>query len=561
MRVALLQLNHTVGDVPGNAGRIEAAVRHAAAQGARLCVATELALSGYPPQDLLLDRPFVAACRRELEALAGRLAGLPPLLVGLPEENAGTVGNPAFNAAALCRDGRVESWCRKVLLPTYDVFDERRYFQPAEASCVVEIEGLRLGVTICEDIWNDTAFWASHRQYPTDPVEGLAARGVDVLVNLSASPFTLGKRVVREAMLGNLAVRHHVPVLYANQVGGNDDLVFDGRSMACDATGRLVARAAAFEEDILIVGLDDVLPVHNVTGSLAEDDPTRESQAFRALVLGTRDHVRKCGFERVLLGLSGGIDSSLTAAIAVEALGPERVLGALMPSPFSSRGSVDDSLALARNLGIQTLTMPIAGCMAAFDQALAEAFAGRERDVTEENIQARIRGTLLMALSNKYGAMLLTTGNKSELSVGYCTIYGDMAGGLAVIADAPKGLVYAMARWLNAQHAQRGLAGEMIPSAVLDKAPSAELRPGQCDQDSLPPYDVLDAILEARIERHESLEEIVAHGFDRATVARVLRLVHLAEFKRRQAPPGIKITDRAFGTGWRMPIACRLGWE
>lgn len=553
MRIALLQLNFTVADIAGNRAKIAAAVRTAADVGAQLCVASELALSGYPARDLLLHFGFIKTVREALDSLAAELVGLPPLLVGFPEINDGPVGAPLFNSAALLQGGKVRQVFRKSLLPTYDVFDERRYFEPGRALAPCQIGDLRLAVTICEDVWNDKDFWRKRRFYADDPVQTLMAGRPQAIVNLSASPFTLGKQHIREAMLADLARKHRVPVLYANQVGGNDDLVFDGRSLAFGSDGQLLARGTAFEEDILLV---DLAPRScAVDRPIAPTDEATESEAWRAVVLGTRDYVRKCGFSRALLGLSGGIDSSLTAAIAVEALGAANVTGVLMPSPFSSQGSIDDALTLALNLKMRTLEIPIAGLMQAFDQALAPAFAGRPRDVTEENIQARIRGNLLMALANKESAMLLTTGNKSELAVGYCTIYGDMAGGLAVIADLPKTLVYAVSRWLNERR------GEFIPRAAIDKPPSAELRPNQFDQDSLPPYEILDAILELRLERHATRREILAQGFDAPSVDKVLRLIHNAEFKRKQAPPGIKVTDRAFGTGWRMPIARAADWE
>jgi NAD+ synthase (glutamine-hydrolysing) len=434
----------------------------------------------------------------------------------------------------------------KSLLPTYDVFDEDRYFEPGPGLEALAIGGACAAVSVCEDVWNDRDFWQRPR-YLSDPIEAMKGLGARVLLNLSASPFSAGKQRVREDMLGVLARSHGVHVAYVNQVGGNDDLIFDGRSVVLDPKGRVVARAKAFAEDVVVVDLDAHDP------AAIAPAPGDEEEIFRALVLGTADYARKCGFREVLLGLSGGIDSALTAAIAAEALGADRVLGVLMPSPFSSQGSIDDALALAANLGIRTRTLPIAGVMDAFEATLAEAFAGRPKDVTEENIQARARGNLLMALSNKFGALLLTTGNKSELAVGYCTLYGDMSGGLAVIADLPKTRVYDVAAWLNRDR-------EIIPRATITKAPSAELRPNQTDQDSLPPYDVLDAILERHVERYQSEAEIVAAGFDQATVRRVLRLVRTAEFKRRQAAPGLRISERAFGTGWRMPVA-RADWQ
>ena len=546
MRIALLQFNPTVGDLRGNAERIAIGVRQAQTQQADLVVTPELALLGYMPRDLLLNRGFIGRSWEVLRKLAGDLGEGPPVLVGLAELNGQDVGRRLFNSAAFLHKGRVEQCFRKILLPTYDVFDEDRYFEPATEAQLLKLNGRQLGISICEDVWNDRNFWQQQR-YHTDPIEELARQGVECLVNLSASPFTVGKQQLRERMLGNLARRHRLSVVYTNQVGGNDELVFDGRSCAFDASGNLIARGRAFAEDLVLVDLEPP------GGQISDDDFTPEVEIWSALVLGTRDYVGKCGFSRVLLGLSGGIDSSVTAAIAAEAIGAENVLGVLMPSPYSSPGSVEDAACLARNLGIRTLTLRIEVIMQAFDQVLKPAFAGYSRDVTEENMQARIRGDLLMALSNKYGALLLTTGNKSELAVGYCTIYGDMSGGLAVISDVPKLMVYRLARWLNR-------AGERIPEAVLAKAPSAELRPNQTDQDSLPVYEVLDEILARYIEGHQSGEEIISAGFDKLTVRRVLHLVRIAEFKRKQAAPSLKVTDRAFGTGWRMPIA-RKDWE
>jgi NAD+ synthase/NAD+ synthase (glutamine-hydrolysing) len=440
----------------------------------------------------------------------------------------------------LLERGSVGPSFHKTLLPTYDVFDEDRYFEPAAGPQVLEWNGRRLGISICEDVWNDRDFW-QRRRYHQDPVEELAQAGVQAILNLSASPFTVGKQTMRENMLGHMARRHRIPLAYVNQVGGNDDLIFDGRSCAFDANGRMFARAKGFEEDVLVLDVD------NASGPIATDDFEPEAEIWNALVLGVRAYVRKTRFRKVLLGLSGGVDSALTAAIAVDAVGAENVLGVMMPSIYSSGGSLSDSVELARNLGIETLTLPIAGIMEAYDAVLKDPFQGRAADVTEENIQSRIRGNLLMALSNKFGSMLLTTGNKSEMSVGYCTLYGDMNGGLAVIADLPKMMVYRVSRWRNRRRAD-------IPESILTKAPSAELRPGQTDQDSLPPYELLDEILERHVEKSQSAEEIIAQGFDEATVRKVLRLVRMAEFKRKQAAPVLKVTSRAFGTGWRMPI-------
>jgi NAD+ synthase (glutamine-hydrolysing) len=560
MRIALLQLNPTVGDLEGNASLIAAAVREAG--DVDLSVTSEMALTGYPARDLLLTPGFIDRAREVAEDLAAELVRCAPFLMGMPVHNRAKHGRPLFNAAAFGRRGRIERYFHKSLLPTYDVFDEDRYFEPGEGLQVVEIGGMRCAISVCEDVWNDRDFWQRPR-YARDPIEEVRTLDADVLINLSASPFAVGKQDVREQLLASLARKQQVSVVYVNQVGGNDDLVFDGRSVVIAPDGALTARARAFEPHVLTLDLD-------AAPAIARQPETPEEEIFRALVLGTRDYARKCGFSRALLGLSGGIDSALSAVIAVEALGADRVLGVLMPSPYSSAGSVDDSLELARRLGIETMTLPIEPLMAAFDRVLAPAFAGRPRDVTEENIQARARGNLLMALANKYSALLLTTGNKSELSVGYCTLYGDMSGGLAVIADVPKTMVYRIARWLNAHAIDQaqdvrivavGAAAGLpvIPEAILTKAPSAELKPNQTDQDALPPYDVLDEILERHIERYESAEAIIAAGLPPDIVRSVLRLVRLAEFKRRQAAPGLRVTERAFGTGWRMPIA-RADW-
>ena len=545
MKLALLQINPVVGDLEGNAAKIAAGVEKAGALGADLALTPELSLLGYPPKDLLLNLDFVRRAALVAKRLAADLAAGPPVLVGLAEENPTGPGKALFNSAALLRAGRLEKLFRKSLLPTYDVFDEDRYFEPGFGDRTFELKGLTLGLTICEDAWNDPDFWP-HRRYRQDPPAEACGQGADLLLNLSASPFAVGKQTRREKMFSALAAKHRRPLVYLNTVGGNDDLIFEGRSSVFDPQGKLVARAAAFREDLLLVETDPL------GGPLAEDDFAPESEAWRALVLGTRDYAAKCGFKEALLGLSGGIDSSLTAAVAAEALGPEHVLGVLMPSPHSSQGSIDDALALAENLGLKTLTLPIESITRAFEEALAPAFAGRAEDVTEENIQARTRGNLLMSISNKFGSLLLTTGNKSELAVGYCTLYGDMSGGLAVISDVPKTYVFRICRWLNQERGR-----EVIPEAVLAKPPSAELRPDQKDEDSLPPYDLLDQVLELIIEEHLSGPEIAARGFDPELTAEIMGLVKRAEFKRRQAAPGLKITDQAFGSGWRMPLAAR----
>jgi len=541
LRLALLQITPTAGDLDGNADLILHAARDAQAQGPDLIVTSELALMGYLPRDLLMSEGFVRRAGEKLASMAAELRGGSPLLVGVATINPAPMGRPLFNSAVLLRDGAVGPAFHKMLLPTYDVFDEDRYFEPAAQPQILDLGGWRLGISICEDVWNDRDFWERQR-YHQDPIEVLAQAGAQAIVNLSASPFTVGKQLLREKMLSHMARKYGLPVVIVGQAGGNDDLIFDGHSAAFDAEGRMFARARGFTSDVTVVDI-----AHS-TGTIAAEDFEPEAEVWSALVLGVRDYARKTRFHQVLLGLSGGIDSALTAAIAADALGPENVLGVLMPSTYSSAGSVDDSLELARNLGIRTITLPIAEIMRTYDSVLTDAFRGREADVTEENIQSRIRGSLLMALSNKFGSLLLTTGNKSELAVGYCTLYGDMNGGLAVIADLPKMMVYRVSRWRNRR-------GAVIPEAILTKAPSAELRPGQTDQDSLPPYELLDAILELHVEQSKSAEEIVALGFDAPTVRRVVKLVRNAEFKRKQAAPVLKVTSRAFGTGWRMPIA------
>ncbi len=547
MRIALLQINPTAGDIAGNSALIVRGVKRAQAEGAALVVTPELALMGYLPRDLLMSQGFVRSGQRELTRIATELTNAPPLLVGVATPNPADMGRPLFNSAVLLKDGAVGAVFHKTLLPTYDVFDEDRYFEPAHGPQILELNGCRLWISICEDVWNDRDFW-QRRRYHEDPIEVLAKAGAQAILNLSASPFTVGKQALREQMLGHMAQKYGLPLGIVNQVGGNDDLIFDGHSAAFDAQGRLFARAKGFEEDLIVVDLP--AGVAGGPNAIAEESFEPEAEIWSALVLGVWDYVRKTGFSKVLLGLSGGIDSALTAAIAADAVGSENVLGVMMPSCYSSRGSVGDSEELARNLGIKTLTLPISGIMGTYQDTLADAFRGFPADVTEENIQSRIRGNLLMALSNKHGSLLLTTGNKSEMAVGYCTLYGDMNGGLAVIADLPKMMVYRVARWRNRTQAD-------IPGAILTKAPSAELRPNQTDQDSLPPYELLDQILELHIEQCQSAEEIVAQGFDEPTVRRVLRLARMAEFKRKQAAPVLKVTSRAFGTGWRMPIVRR----
>ena len=477
-------------------------------------------------------------------ALAKDLEGLPPTIIGIAEPNPQADGKPLFNSAVLLHQGKIERTFRKSLLPTYDVFDEARYFEPGSNNEIWEYKGKRIGVTVCEDAWNDQDVEHDQR-YATDPIEKLSLNAPDLIINLSGSPFVLGKHTKRREIFSAIAKKYKVPCVFVNQVGGHDDLIFDGRSMLIAANGELIAQAADFEEEVLVV--DSSQSAHAPT--LA---PSEEEEAWKALVLGVRDYARKTGFKKALLGLSGGIDSALTAAIAVDALGAENVTGVLMPSPYSSQHSLDDAYALGKLLGMPTKTIPIAGLMGSFDDALQEHFEGHSADTTEENIQSRIRGNLLMAMSNKYRSLLLTTGNKSELSVGYCTIYGDMSGGLAVISDLPKTLVFKLCRWVNEAK------GPTIPQNTIDKPPSAELRPDQKDTDSLPDYDVLDDMLERYVEKHQTKQDLIEAGFKKDEVERVTRLLKIAEFKRRQAAPGLKVTDRAFGTGWRMPIASKI---
>jgi NAD+ synthase/NAD+ synthase (glutamine-hydrolysing) len=551
MRCALLQTNPVIGDIAGHFRRIAGAYEAARMRGARLCITPELALVGYPPRDLLLYPAFVGEAEKALAALAQKTSGQNcALILGTVGRNPAGTGKPLHNQAVGLQDGEIVFRYNKRLLPTYDVFDEARYFQAGDKPCIWGFGGLRFALTVCEDIWNDGASRTTPA-YALDPLADLPP--FDVLVNLSASPFTVGKQRQREGMLSAIARKFGVPVLYVNCAGGNDDLIFDGRSMCVGQDGRLTARAEGFAEATLCVDVSAGRDggAGQAGPSLSVDDFTPEAEIWRALVLGTRDYCLKTGHDSVVLGLSGGIDSALTAAIACAALGSGNVRGVLMPSPYSSAHSVTDARALARNLGMETAALPIEPVMKAYEEVLSQAFRGRDKDVTEENLQARIRGNLLMALANKFGKILLTTGNKSEISVGYCTIYGDMCGALAVIGDLYKTQVYCLARWFNAR--QGG-----IPDGILLKAPSAELRPGQTDRDSLPPYEELDAILRCLIEERLSVEGTVSAGHERATVDRIVRLVHAAEFKRRQSAPVIKITRQAFGIGWRMPLACAV---
>jgi len=542
MRIGLAQINTIVGDLAGNSRRILEAYRALVAQGAELVLFPELVVSGYPPRDLLFKKRFVPDVEAATRELALQI-GTVPAFVGYTAANTTGEGRSAFNAAAFCHQGRIVASAHKCLLPTYGVFDEDRYFEPAPRPTVQEFNGVRIGVTICEDIWTHAMISTRRLYNGVDPVAQLAAQKCDFVVNLTASPWNFGKGDVRQTLVTDTARKLGCPLAYCNSVGGNDELLFDGRSIVCDASGRLLAGLAAFREDLQVVdlGLSSSPLIH----------PTYEQEEladiYDALVLGVRDYAQKTGFKKALLGLSGGIDSALTAVIAAEALGPKNVIGVSLPSMISSQHSKDDAAVVARNLGIEFHTISIAEVVAAGEMTLAPLFAGRPRDIAEENIQARARGLLLMAISNKFGALLLTTGNKSELAVGYCTLYGDMCGGLAVISDLFKMQVYALARWINREK-------EIIPRSSIDKAPSAELRPNQTDQDSLPPYEMLDAILKGYVEEGLSRADLVAQGFDVAVVNDIVRKVDLNEYKRKQAAPGLKITPLAFGVGRRIPI-------
>jgi len=561
MKIAIAQLNPTIGNLRENANNIVDAAHHAAQQGAQLLLTPELSLCGYPPRDHLLNPSFINQMSQQLETLAQQLPPQLTVLVGAATPNPGAAEKgekPLHNSIALIEKGEVINYFHKRLLPTYDVFDEVRYFEPGKASnCFViqvpqadeNLVSVTIGVTICEDLWNDENFWGK-RNYYHNPLDDLAVQGVDLIVNLSASPYSVGKQQLRESMLRYSAGHYNLPIIYTNQVGANDDLIFDGASMTLNCTSELVSRAQSFQNDLIVA---EFLPQKQdfQETTIAPSPNNENEEIWQALVLGVQDYARKCGFQQVVIGLSGGIDSSLVAAIARSALGQDQVLAVLMPSPYSSPGSIADAEALVNNLGIGWITLPIEAAMKAYDDILDPLFSETKFGVAEENLQSRIRGNLLMAIANKFNYLLLSTGNKSEMAVGYCTLYGDMNGGLAVISDVPKTRVYSLCRWLNQDQ-------EMIPENVINKAPSAELRPDQKDEDSLPSYDILDQILHRFIHDHQGVDEMVAAGFSEEVVKKVTHLVRKAEFKRRQAPPGLKVTDRAFGTGWRMPIASRF---
>ena len=547
MKIALGQINPTVNDFAGNAAKIVDYSHRAQNAGASLVLFPELAICGYPPRDLVERPTFIARNRETLEQIAQQTRGIAVVcgVVTLAESGS---GKPALNSAAILRDGGIAFVQSKMLLPTYDVFDEARNFAPAASQQTYNFGGNCLALTICEDAWNDKHFWRK-RLYSIDPVENLVRAGGNLVLNISASPFWIGKQELRRDMLAAIARKYRVPVAMVNQVGGNDSLVFDGSSFALGPDGNVIAQALSFVEDMVLFDTEALTgDRHAPTG---QEEASEEASVYAALVLGTRDYVRKCGFQRVIIGVSGGIDSALTAAIAAEAVGPENVIGVGMPGPYSSPGSIDDAQALAKNLGIRFELLAIHEIYNACRGILQDVFAGRQPDSTEENIQSRARGMVLMALSNKFGAIVLSTGNKSELGVGYCTLYGDMAGGLAVISDVPKTMVYRLSRYVNARR-------PVIPLATLDKPPSAELRPDQKDTDSLPPYEVLDAILEDYVEDCKAPDQIASeHGFDLSLVRRVVRMVDGAEYKRQQASPGLKISGKAFGMGRRFPISAK----
>jgi NAD+ synthetase len=539
MKVGIAQINTTVGDFPGNSAAILVAYRSLVAEGAELVLTPELSIPGYPPQDLIFAGEFVERNLATLTAIHSEV-GEVPLVVGFIDRNTTGHGKPFHNAAAFLVKGKPPVVVRKRLLPTYDVFDEARYFEPGAPSVPIEHGGRRIGITICEDLW--TPEYLPGTLYRVDPPADLVAAGADLLLNLSASPYQFGKPMRRLQMLNAQAQRFKTPIYYCNSVGGNDQLVFDGHSVAISGDGSQSRELAGFREELAVLEEPTApcIPVHR-------DDLW---ELYSALVLGLKDYFRKCGFKSAVLGLSGGIDSALTAVLAVEALGKENVTGVAMPGPYSSQGSVRDAKSLAETLGIKCIELPITKSFQVMKEGLTSAFEGRPEDATEENLQARLRGVTMMALSNKFGSLLLTTGNKSELAVGYCTLYGDMCGGLAVISDLPKTLVYSLSRWINRDR-------EIIPGSTIEKAPSAELRPNQTDQDSLPPYDQLDAILALYVEENLPVSAIIARGHDEALVRRITSLVDRNEYKREQAAPGLKVTGRAFGMGRRLPLAQR----
>ncbi len=545
MRIALAQINTTIGDFEGNTSLIVKFAHRALDEGCDMCIFPEQTIPGYPAHDLLERDLFIEQNLQALNNLP-RLVRDIAIVVGFAEPNQLPIGKRLYNSAAFISDGQILSFHRKTLLPTYDVFDESRYFAPSPYVMTTDYKGVRFGITICEDVWNIPEFWVRydprHRYYDRDPAQELVRMGAQFIVNIAASPFTIEKRSVRRQMLQYGAQSFKVPLLFVNSVGGNDELIFDGASLVFSPEGKLWAQGSEFSEDLIIVDIKrGEGDIHSCLGS-------DEEAALEALILGTRDYARKCGFKSAILGLSGGIDSALTLVIGARALGSENIEAVLMPSRYSSRGSIDDSLALAHNLGVKTKIINIDHIFDKYLSEISPYFEGLPPDTTEENFQARIRGNILMALSNKFGHLVLSTGNKSELATGYCTLYGDMAGGLAVLSDVPKTLVYRLARLINSERV-------IIPQAIIDKAPSAELKPDQRDQDTLPPYEDLDEIITNYIDKNKDAPELVNSGFDKDLVSRVLRLISRSEYKRRQAPPGLKIMSKSFGYGRRVPLA------
>jgi NAD+ synthase (glutamine-hydrolysing) len=542
MKILMAQLNPIVGDIEGNTSRVINVIRKGKEMGADLVVFPELVITGYPPRDLVEKESFVASNLKKLKELAKQVDH-PSAIVGFIDKNPSPVGKRVFNAAALLGKGKIKSIHHKTktLLPTYDVFDEGRYFEAAEFVHLADCMGKKAGISICEDAWNDEDFW-QERRYLRDPIEEQVDMGAEILINLSASPYSVGKPALRKRMLSSQSAKYNKAIIFVNQTGGNDDLIFDGHSYVFSPKGSIAYEGRSFAEDLILVDLEKPLPVEQ------EKEENEIEEVYKALILGTGDYIRKCGFSKVVMGISGGIDSSVVAVLAVEAIGAENILGVMMPSQYSSKEGREDAMQLMRNLGIESQTIPIENIFGSYLKELSGQFEGRKSDITEENIQARIRGNILMAISNKFGHLVLATGNKSEMSVGYCTLYGDMSGGLAIISDVPKTMVYELACFIN-----RGQ--EIIPKRVLTKAPSAELKPDQTDQDALPPYDILDPILKHYIENKKGVQEIAALGFEEELAKKVINMVDKNEYKRNQAPVGLKITTKAFGVGRRMPIA------
>jgi len=544
LKVALAQINPTVGDLAGNEAKILAAYQRGVDAGVEMVLCPELSITGYPPRDLLLKKGFITRNLETLDRLAAA-TGKVGLMLGFVGKNELRPGREVTNSVALLQNGKIVGTRAKTLLPTYDVFDEDRYFEPGTENLPADFNGAKIGLTICEDIWNDEDFW-TERRYQHNPPAELAEAGAKIVFNISASPWHFGKNKTRFEMLRSIAHKTGRPVVFCNQVGGNDELIFDGSSLVFNADGDLIAQGKWFEEDFIVVDTESKAAIQPI-------ELAAEEAIYKALTLGLRDYFYKCGFKSAVLGLSGGIDSAVTACLAVAALGKENVRGVSLPSQFSSQHSLDDARELAERLGMQYDVVPIQKAFEGVKGQLQPVFAGKPEDTTEENLQARLRGVILMAFSNKFGSLLLTTGNKSEIAVGYCTLYGDMAGGLAVISDVPKTMIYRIAKWINRER-------EIIPDSSITKPPSAELRPNQCDQDSLPPYEILDAILDLYVVNGKSMADIVAAGFEEATVRKVIRLIDLSEYKRRQAAPGLKVTTKAFGMGRRIPIAQKY-WE